>query len=66
MNHRHGSWKMASMAASLVLMGGLASAGGSGGTLPMWPKGFSLVPQNALAVLSLEKGGKLLEKAGPG
>ncbi len=54
------------MAASLVLMGGLAWAGGSGGTQPMWPKGFSLVPQDALAVLSLEKGGKLLEKAGPG
>ncbi len=66
MNHRHGSWKMASVAASLVLVGGIAAAGGNEGTLPRWPEGFTLVPQNALAVLSLEKGGKLLEKAGPG
>ncbi len=66
MNHRQKSWRAALGAAFFVLAGsGAVLAGGKGGDLPRWPRGFALVPQDAWAVLSVEKGRVLLKKAGP-
>ncbi len=66
MRNRHRSWKFVAGTAFLVLSGGLAPcAGGERGNRLEWPAGFSLVPQDAVAVLSMEKGGRFLEAGGP-
>ena len=56
---------MAAGAAFLALAGGLAPAAGGKGNTPEWPEGFALVPQDAIAVLSMRQGERLIEKAGP-